>query len=215
MVARVSLNDTCMAASAKPALRGLITGASSGIGRVLTQQLSEKYTLNVTLIGRKESALQAVADEVAAAGGVAHAVVCDVSSFEQVEQAWKQHTASVGGTDFLVLNAGLNRPGKVHEISESHFDDVMAVVRARIIRAESASRVPWAARIGQPKTITLNAEHQRCVGLASPCSPCDERGWCRPDCRHFKRAGHEVCPRHGRILCLKVCCPGTGGVFAP
>jgi len=118
-----------MAASAKPALRGLITGASSGIGRVLTQQLSQKYTLSVTLIGRKEDALKTVADEVAASGGVAHAVVCDVSSFEAVESAWKQHIASVGGTDFLVLNAGLNRPGKVHEITEEHFDDVMAVVR--------------------------------------------------------------------------------------
>ncbi len=115
-------------AAAKPALRGLITGASSGIGRVLAQQLSEQYTLSVTLIGRKESALKAVADDVAAAGGVAHAVVCDVSNFDQVEAAWKQHVETVGSTDFVVLNAGLNRPGSVHEITEEHFDEVMAVV---------------------------------------------------------------------------------------
>ena len=61
----------------------LVTGASSGIGRMMAQTLAEAGAA-VVLIARDQARLKACGDAVRAAGGRAEFLVCDVGNREQL-----------------------------------------------------------------------------------------------------------------------------------
>jgi len=76
-----------------------------------------------------------VAKHIAAAGGHARIIVCDVTKPEQVNAA----LASLERLDILLNNAGMNIPEPFLEVSESHLDDMIALnVRAAFLVARAA-----------------------------------------------------------------------------
>jgi short-subunit dehydrogenase len=83
----------------------LITGASSGIGEAAALQLGEAGA-TVLLVARTEEKLEAVAEEVKAAGGVAHVYPTDLSDPDDVDRMAKEVLAEHGRVDVLVNNAG-------------------------------------------------------------------------------------------------------------
>ena len=92
-------------------LRGLgvvVTGASSGIGRLLALRLADEGA-RVALVARRADALKARADEIRAAGGEALALPCDVADRAQAEAAAARAERELGGVDLLVNNAGYGR----------------------------------------------------------------------------------------------------------
>ena len=64
----------------------VITGAAQGIGAAAAIRMT-KEGARVALLDLNEGAAQRIADQIAANGGKAVAVGCDVSSREQVESA--------------------------------------------------------------------------------------------------------------------------------
>ncbi|MFO1059699.1 MAG: SDR family NAD(P)-dependent oxidoreductase [Dongiaceae bacterium] len=82
-----------------------ITGASSGIGRSLALRLA-RHGGAVALLARRAPLLEALADEIAAAGGRALAVPCDVTDHDQVRAAFALIEERLGPVDRLVANAG-------------------------------------------------------------------------------------------------------------
>jgi short-subunit dehydrogenase len=83
----------------------LVTGASSGIGRLLALRLAADGA-RVALVARREALLRRLAAEIEAAGGEALALPCDVSDAEQSRAAALRAEQRFGGIDLLVNNAG-------------------------------------------------------------------------------------------------------------
>lgn len=84
----------------------LITGANVGIGRATALRLAREGA-RVVLVGRRGDLLDRVADEVAAEGGQAVALPCDVTDEAAVRQLVDEVTTRCGGLDILVNNAGV------------------------------------------------------------------------------------------------------------
>ncbi|MET8428255.1 SDR family NAD(P)-dependent oxidoreductase [Nocardia sp. NPDC004860] len=89
----------------------LITGASSGIGRVAAAQLGAAGATVLLVARRADELAQAVAD-IEAAGGKAVAYPCDLNDFDALDAMTATVLADHGQVDILVNNAGrsIRRP---------------------------------------------------------------------------------------------------------
>jgi citronellol/citronellal dehydrogenase len=107
---------------------GIVTGAGSGIGRCTAHELAA-LGAKVALIGRKPEKLEAVAHEIADAGGGAHCYTADIREEERVREVIAAVLADFGRVDFLVNNAGGQFSSPLETISAKGWD---AVVRANL-----------------------------------------------------------------------------------
>jgi 7-alpha-hydroxysteroid dehydrogenase len=83
----------------------LITGAGRGIGEGIARTFVEAGAA-VALVARTESAIEALARELCAAGGRAIAIPGDVTDLSQLPGLVEKTVAEFGGLDILVNNAG-------------------------------------------------------------------------------------------------------------
>ncbi len=94
----------------------LVTGGGSGIGRCTAHELAA-LGAKVALVGRKLDKLEAVRDEIAAAGGEASCHACDIRQEEAVAETVREVLALHGRIDGLVNNAGGQFPSPLQHIS--------------------------------------------------------------------------------------------------
>ena len=102
----------------------LITGGGKGIGRACAIMFGCEGA-RVALAGRKREPLEAVAREISSAGGEALAVVCDVTSRAQVEDAIRATVQRFRGLTTVVNNAGALLVGTAEETSDEDWARVM------------------------------------------------------------------------------------------
>jgi short-subunit dehydrogenase len=94
-----------------PRRRGLIIGASSGMGAALARRLGrEGYIL--ALVARRKEQLNSLCSEINQASGetIARPYVHDVSNYEAVPDLLRQIVSELGGLDLVVYAAGVNFP---------------------------------------------------------------------------------------------------------
>ena len=104
----------------------LVTGAGAGIGAAVAQRLGAEGA-SVAVLDRDGDAAAAVAAEIAAAGGAAIGVPCDVADRAQVSDA-VQRAAELGdGLHIVVNNAGIIRPAMFPKLDEEKFRAVLDV----------------------------------------------------------------------------------------
>lgn len=103
---------------------GIVTGAGSGIGRCTAHELAS-LGARVALVGRRKEKLDAVAQEIADAGGSAHVCPADIREEEQVRGAVRAALAEFGRLDFLVNNAGGQFFSPLEAISAKGWDTVV------------------------------------------------------------------------------------------
>lgn len=134
----------------------VVTGAASGMGRA-TAHLFADEGARVGITDIDESGLEAVAEEIRAAGGEAWPVVADVSSRAEVTRAVEAMAAHFGGLDILVNNAGLVIPTTVDDENFGQaWDTSLAVM---------AAAQAWAVRAALPGL--RQSAHPRIVNIAS------------------------------------------------
>jgi short-subunit dehydrogenase len=92
----------------------VVTGASQGIGAATSGALA-KQGARVILIARTQAKLQAVADQITAAGGEAHARPCDLSDPQAVQAMADAIMAELGVPDVIIHCAGAGRWLSVEE----------------------------------------------------------------------------------------------------
>jgi short-subunit dehydrogenase len=157
----------------------LVTGASSGIGRLVARRLAAEGA-RVVLVARRRAALEAVADEIRADGGHARVLPCDVGDRAQVLDAARE----AGPVDLLVNNAGFG--GRALFV-ERGLDEMERMVRVNFLGAlyftralvepMVARRRGWivfmasvAGRLGVPGESIYAASKFALVGLAETLS---------------------------------------------
>jgi len=102
----------------------LVTGASQGIGRGCALALAEAGA-TVALAARNMERLEAVAAEIAAAGGTAQAFALDVGNEESIKACAKAVIAQFGKVEILVNNAGITKDGLMLRMRRGDWDDVL------------------------------------------------------------------------------------------
>ena len=105
----------------------LITGAGRGIGAAAAR-LFAREGARVVLAARTETELDAVTDEIRAAGGVAHYLICDLSDAASVQAAVDRVIELHGRLDIAFNNgATIIPPGPMDLVREKDFDHIYAV----------------------------------------------------------------------------------------
>ena len=103
----------------------VVTGAGRGIGREIALTLAAHGATVVVNYNGSGAAAQAVAEEIAAKGGKAEAIRCDVSDFAACEAFAKQVLEKYKRIDILVNNAGVTRDNIIMRMTEADYDQVL------------------------------------------------------------------------------------------
>ncbi len=114
----------------KPDLSGhvaLVTGGSRGIGAAIAATLAEAGAAVAVNYRERANDAEAVAAGIKRAGGRAIAVGADVSRSDAVAAMVEQVATTLGAVDILVNNAGMAIPRGIDELTESEFDQTIAV----------------------------------------------------------------------------------------
>lgn len=106
----------------------IVTGSGQGIGRGIAGRLA-RDGLAITLadLPGNRGAVEAVAAEIAAAGGKARTAACDVSILTDTERVVADHVAAFGGLDVMVANAGIAITAHFVDTTPEDVDRTMAV----------------------------------------------------------------------------------------
>ncbi|HEY6130828.1 MAG TPA: SDR family NAD(P)-dependent oxidoreductase [Halioglobus sp.] len=109
--------------------RILVTGASSGIGRLLCLRLAEKGA-RLVLVARRIDELESLKQEVEAKGSEAIVIPCDVRELAQVTQCVNRAMSHYGNIDMLVNNAGY---GNHRPFVDWPLEDIENIVRVNYL----------------------------------------------------------------------------------
>ena len=155
-----------------------ITGASSGIGAAVAQEFARQGA-KVTLAARRTERLQALQDTIAAAGGKAIALSCDVTDRGSVETAVAATVEAFGRIDVVLANAGFGVSGDMKKLDtddyrrqfETNFFGVLETIYATLPPLEeSKGRLGIVSsvmgRVGVPGSAPYCASKFALVGLA-------------------------------------------------
>jgi NAD(P)-dependent dehydrogenase (short-subunit alcohol dehydrogenase family) len=138
----------------------LVTGASSGLGLRFARVLASQGAC-VAIAARRIDRLEALADEIRAAGGKALPVQMDATDADQLIGAVTTAEAEFGTVTILVNNAGIPDAQRAHKMDISLIDRVLDInIRAPfILSCEVARRLIAAAKPGRIVNIASSAAY--------------------------------------------------------
>jgi 2-deoxy-D-gluconate 3-dehydrogenase len=121
--------------------RGIITGASRGLGRGMANGLVEMGA-DLVIAARNMEKLNNTARELSVFGGKVLPVQTDVSIDKDLKRLVNTTCDEIGGIDFVFCNAGIIKRGVSHEHSVKDFDAIYRVnVRSVFLLAQLVARV--------------------------------------------------------------------------
>jgi all-trans-retinol dehydrogenase (NAD+) len=98
----------------------VLTGAATGIGRLMALRLAEEKA-HLALVDVNKPKLEQTLEDVKACGVKARAYVCDISNKEDIEKTVKAIKADFEHIDILINNAGIVKGKYIHELE---YDDL-------------------------------------------------------------------------------------------
>jgi 3-oxoacyl-[acyl-carrier protein] reductase len=141
----------------------IVTGGAGGVGRATCLAFAREGAA-VAVIDR--AGANAVADEIASAGGVAVPFTVDVSRAAEVDAMVSAIAARFGRIDVLVNNAGVSRPGRIEDVTEDEWDHTVAVnLKAHFLTCRAV--LPRMRRQGSGQIVNVSSVAGRHVSLAN------------------------------------------------
>lgn len=104
----------------------IVTGATSGIGRAAAIQFAAAGA-NVAAVGRDETALAEIKNEISARGGAVKTIRADVTNENDVQKIVSETVAEFGNIDVLVNAAGIILNGTIETTKPEDYDALMNV----------------------------------------------------------------------------------------
>jgi len=141
-----------------PRRRGIIIGASDGLGAALARRLArEGYTL--ALLARRQELLDALCDEINHESNEqrARAYSHDVTEYNKVPELLRRIVADLGGLDLVVFVTGINYPPG--GIDKYNFENDRRMVETNLIGA-----MAWLSPVA---AMFQSAKSGQIVGIAS------------------------------------------------
>ena len=104
----------------------VVTGGAGGIGSAACRAIAAEGG-NIVVADLDESAAEAVADEIVAAGGSAVSAGVDVTDRVQVRSMVQKAVDAFGQLNVIFNNAGMNRPRSFMDVDEANFESIVRV----------------------------------------------------------------------------------------
>ncbi|MCP5116506.1 MAG: SDR family oxidoreductase [bacterium] len=118
--------------------RAVITGSGRGIGRAIAEAMAAEGA-HVVISDLNGPASEEVAAHIVAAGGVAHAVACDIRDDKAVSNLAARSAELLGGhVNVLVNNAGVYRPRRFLDYEMADWDWTFQVNVFGVVRVTQA-----------------------------------------------------------------------------
>ncbi|MFI0848499.1 SDR family NAD(P)-dependent oxidoreductase [Mesorhizobium sp. IMUNJ 23232] len=105
-----------------PFRHALVTGGGSGVGRAIALALANEG-IDVTICGRREAQLEAVAAE----SGRIHGLAADVTDEASMQALYAKAEAARGPFDIVVANAGMAGSAPAHKVSLADWQKTLEV----------------------------------------------------------------------------------------
>ncbi len=116
----------------------LVTGGSSGLGRVIAEQFAAAGG-KVVIAALEAAAVERAAAEMRATGGDVLPIHADITRPDDVQRMMEQTIARFGRLDALVNNAGRSMRGKVLDTTPEQFRDLMELNFIALVRCTRAA----------------------------------------------------------------------------
>ncbi len=116
----------------------LVTGGSSGLGRVIAEQFAAGGG-KVVIAALEAAAVERAAAEMRATGGDVLPIHADITRPDDVQRMMEQTIARFGRLDALVNNAGRSMRGKVLDTTPEQFRDLMELNFIALVRCTRAA----------------------------------------------------------------------------
>jgi NAD(P)-dependent dehydrogenase (short-subunit alcohol dehydrogenase family) len=110
----------------------LVTGASRGLGAALARELGARGA-RLVLVARDEKRLSAVAADIRAKGGEAHAVPADVADKDAIHPLAGTAAALVGPIDVLIHNASTLGRTPLRPLLDTECEDLSRVLDVNLV----------------------------------------------------------------------------------
>jgi short-subunit dehydrogenase len=104
----------------------IVTGAASGIGRGIAEELAKRGS-EVVLADLQMESAETVASAINAAGGKATAAELNVVNFSEVEKLVRETVKRTGRLDYMFNNAGIAIVGNVSQYSIEDWNQILEV----------------------------------------------------------------------------------------
>ena len=115
----------------------VITGASSGLGKQMTEAFADAGA-NLVLLARRVERLDEIKSNLEKKGIKVLAVKCDVTSTEDIESAAKEAEKTFGKVDILVNCAGSSKDAGVLEMTDDEWDFTIATDQTSVFKVTRA-----------------------------------------------------------------------------
>jgi 2-hydroxycyclohexanecarboxyl-CoA dehydrogenase len=177
----------------------IVTGGGGGIGGATSRRFAEEGA-KVAVFDMNLEAAQKVADGIQAAGGVAQAFKCDITSRAEVDAAVAAAEAALGPIDVLVNNAGWDVFKPFTKTVPAEWDKLIAINLTGALNMHHAVLPGMAAR-----------KSGRIVNIASDAGRVGSSGEavyaaCKGGLISFSKTIAREHARHG--ITVNVVCPG-------
>jgi 3-oxoacyl-[acyl-carrier protein] reductase len=135
----------------------LVTGGGQGIGAAISSQLG-RDGYHVCVNDLNVDRAQAIATEIAAAGGSASPVVADVRDSAAIDRMFSEVEEAVGSVSLLVNNAGVGGNAAIRDVTDEYWTKIRSVDLDAVLYCTRRALGPMrTAASGAVVTITSRA----------------------------------------------------------